>query len=71
MQQRRNEDLATDRFAGDARREDDVLAVEVVSVVDRLAGVQANAHLHVLAVRRVVSVERALDRDRAVETLLR
>jgi len=42
-QQRRHEDLAADGFARDARGEDDVLAVEVVAVLDRLAGVQADA----------------------------
>src|SRR5207253_4763776 len=68
---RRHEDLAAHGLASDARGEDDVPAVKVVAVRDNLTGVQADAHLHALTCGRGVPVERALDRDGAVEALLR
>src|SRR4051794_6436355 len=74
-QQRRYEDLTARGLAGDARGEDDVLAVEVVAVLDRFAGVQSDTDLYV-GVRRWALVvgegrcEGALDGDGTVECLL-
>src|SRR3990170_1287474 len=44
FQQRRGQDLAALRLPGDARRQVYVLPEEVVALLDRLAGVQADTH---------------------------
>jgi hypothetical protein len=66
---RRHENLGASRFGGDARREDDDFAKEVVAVSDGFAGMQPDANTQ--RYTEVGGRKRALDTDRAPQAVVR
>src|SRR5439155_4753912 len=72
LERRRDEDLAAARLRRDPRGQDDVAAAEVVTLADRLAGVQPLPNPDRLGGAGVdPRGERALDGDRALDAVAR
>src|SRR3990170_3596318 len=69
LEQRRDQDFAAASLRGDAGGQVNVPAEEVRSLLDHLAGVQADAHSDRLLGRLIAAGEDALDIDGALQRL--